>query len=743
MSSPQSATTKASPGGSRIGRPPQWTISRSRKLARLYVYTTLSIERIIKVLEDDVFKPRKNSAQKTIHKMLDNDPRYLRPDSRAEMDLRISSLSASVTRRRRRRTTPVPASSTRRSGSDSIRSPEDTSSFGFSSSASLIPGSPSQGITLGTRRLSIRPPEPESVDPLEFSTTSSSIVQDLQRRMSDCSSNYARQISTLLRDFSISSASELDDEWTSDRRPSAASSLLLESAHDPDSSYEAFEAFPEPGFALPGDFLNSFIRSCADFPGQEHGNGRCWCAITNNTLSTENSWLSPTGDLSERAQSLLRSPHPATNSLRDCFGNTPLHLFAALQGYQDTLFQFVLNNNNIDATNNASQTFLHVLNVEWFSDLDSPSARLHQLLAVIHDSAPGLVYATDVYGRNFFHRAHSLIHNPALLTQLLAPFNPSLASRRDAFGFTPTLSSTDSNTTNPFIPPRRTASQSPPYDTTDPKPTPGSPADESLFLAYHARLVQTIQSSYTDPQIQDSSGRNGLHCLAEAILNPQTMEEQRFAMTTGRPMKRKLQGDIAAAPAAQSTTSTTTTPNINPILSMSPTAGPNQSEGLLPARLRHLEHLLHSPQPVDINAYDSAGTPVLTAFIAHIPDDQDDKAKTLLTILETLLRAGARIEARNRAGETALLVAARLGRKVALTTLLEHGANVHARDVFGRGVLEVVDATCRGAGGDVALYARLEACRVLLTGRRDWGVVASAATAGVPPVVLEWRGRVE
>jgi hypothetical protein len=52
-------TPKEPPSGSaRIGRPPQWTSSRSRKLARLYMYTTLSVDKILKVLEDDVFKPR-------------------------------------------------------------------------------------------------------------------------------------------------------------------------------------------------------------------------------------------------------------------------------------------------------------------------------------------------------------------------------------------------------------------------------------------------------------------------------------------------------------------------------------------------------------------------------------------------------------------------------------------------------------------------------------------------------------
>lgn len=53
-----STGSKASSVPGRIGRPPQWTGTRSRKLARLYMYTTLSVDKILKVLEDDVFKPR-------------------------------------------------------------------------------------------------------------------------------------------------------------------------------------------------------------------------------------------------------------------------------------------------------------------------------------------------------------------------------------------------------------------------------------------------------------------------------------------------------------------------------------------------------------------------------------------------------------------------------------------------------------------------------------------------------------
>jgi ankyrin repeat protein len=367
----------------------------------------------------------------------------------------------------------------------------------------------------------------------------------------------------------------------------------------------------------------------------------------------------------------------------------------------------VLNSPDLRATNSAGQTFLHVLNIEWFSDLTSLSAPLKQLLAYLRDTAPDMVYLQDVYGRTFFHRVHSLIRDSEILDGILSPFNPALSSRRDAFGFNP-LANTNLGGEGPFIPPRRLGLLTP-----LPEERPGSSRgrspqtsrEEDAFVAYHARLLQIIQASYDNPRIEDEEGRNGLHCLAEGILNQQTMDEQRTAKSTGRALKRKYDRHT-------------------------PEGG---SEGPLASRLRHLQGLLRSRPPLDVNHYDKAGNTVLGAFIAHLPDDQEDKAKSLSTVLETLIGAGARVEGRNRRGETPLLVAARLGRKIALTTLLERGANVHVRDVDGRGVLQVIDATCRAARDDVALYARLEACRVLLTGRRDWGVVQC------PTVLQEWR----
>ncbi|AEO62007.1 hypothetical protein MYCTH_2113877 [Thermothelomyces thermophilus ATCC 42464] len=803
MASPPASTIAGPVSGSRIGRPPQWTVSRSRKLARLYLYSTLSLEKIIKVLEDDGFSPRKNSAQKTIHKILDNDPRYLRPESRVEMSKRINSLAMSPRRQRRksarsRRTTTVldfgqvnlnsgcRESSSRRSeqtlqSGQSVKT-EDTASFHLTTPP----------VTFNTACLTFPTPRP---DPTEESGAESYMagIQDIKRRVSNCSTQFAMQLSSLVREFTISVCS---DDRSSGRRPSAALSEGSGPAELPNDNVatEPYEPFPDPGFALPGDFLTAHTRSCADFPGQPHGGGNCWCSIAKHTAAAPNSWLLPTGELSDRARHVLSQPSPGGLSLRDSFGNTPLHLFAALDGYQDRLLEMVLSarsSGELAAVNTAVQTFLHVLNLEWFSDLSNPSAPLRQLLAHVVEHCPGLVHETDVYGRTFFHRAHSLLRDQALLAGLVSAFDPTLVTRRDAFGFSP-VPDPAAASPSPYIPPRRMGSPSPQVEDNiaraSPSSRPKSATSEGSLLAYHARLVQVIQSSYTNPSIEDADGRNGLHCLAEAILDQQAMDRHVRSSSSSssgsRPnLKRKkhesrepsgsaaavttttttvtaatagtttstITTTVAAVAAANTTTATATkmtkTASSSPPasaggqLSSSPIGGGGPVEGTLPTRLRHLHSLLHPSVSVSVSHYDRRGYTPLMAFIEHVSDDQDDKARTLQAILEALVRAGARLEARNRRGETPLLLAARLGRKVALATLLEGGANAHARDADGRGLLELLDAEVCGprARAHVGLYARLEACRVLLTGRRGWGV--GYVHVGEPAVVREWRMR--
>ncbi|KAK3900785.1 hypothetical protein C8A05DRAFT_35555, partial [Staphylotrichum tortipilum] len=650
-SSPASAsasTTAAgpTPSGSRIGRPPQWTVSRSRKLARLYLYSTLSIDKIIRVLEDDGFSPRKNSAQKTIHKMLDNDPRYLRPESRSEMTKRIKSLSASPARRRGRKGGPARRAAADRASlerQDPLSSSEVTSPTGISVKGEDVPAFDfSASPEVSTFGYFANPFGQEQTKETAVATENAwpEMAREIKRRVSDCSSHYALQLCSLIKDFTISIAS---DEGGRSRRASMALSEVSDTElPECEMSVEAYEAFPDPGFALPGDFLTAHTRSCADFPGQPHGSGRCWCAIAEETSADPNSWVLPTGELSRRAAYLLAHPSPKNVVLADSFGNTPLHLFAALEGYQEALLGmvFAAGINGLQAANTGGQTFLHLLHLEWFTQPADTSGPLNRLLMYIRATCPDLVYETDVYGRTFFHRAHSVIRDPATLSSITALFNPTLASRRDAFGFNPVAStSSPSSAPSPYIPPRRTASPSP-EARASPTSRPQSATSEDSFLTYHAHLVRVIHSSYTSPLTEDSAGRNGLHCLAEAILHQQTMDRHVQSTPSTRPqLKRKL-----------------TTP---------PPSDNTPAEAPLPTRLRHLHSLLHPTVSVPTTAYSLAGLTPLMSFITHISDEQDDKARTLQTLLETLIRASPpqALEARNRAGETALLVAARLGRK--------------------------------------------------------------------------------
>ncbi len=75
------------------------------------------------------------------------------------------------------------------------------------------------------------------------------------------------------------------------------------------------------------------------------------------------------------------------------------------------------------------------------------------------------------------------------------------------------------------------------------------------------------------------------------------------------------------------------------------------------------------------------------AFITHLLDGEADN--TLTDLLHYLVHKGANVHRRNRAGETALHIAIRLGRKVATRVSLMNGANFHARDSDDQGVLAV------------------------------------------------------
>lgn len=591
--------------------------------------------------------------------------------------------------------------------------------------------------------------------------------RDVQRRISDCSTLYAEKVCSLLDNFTIASGSDLEEIQRH--------SWWTESCELPETDIGAFDVSPTPGFAVPGDFLTAHTLNCAELPTSGHGSGICWCAIVAETTAEEGSWLTPAGEIREEVGDLVRDPSSEACQLHDPFGNTLLHLFAATSGYQEQLFRLVpYAGNALGLVNTANQTFLHVLNPEWFTNVPSALSSLRRLLDVVRHSDPDIFHVTDVYGRTFFHRAASLVADREVLTDILTYCNVAIPLSRDAFGFDPLA---NIHTGPTILPPGTPIYSSPisysprelPNHSSTPSRVPSpsisltgipSPADEGPFLAYHARLIRIIHSAYSSPLTEDSEGRNGLHCLAEAIINQQSMDEQRSSISnSSRPQKRSRHSSLSSefTPIHVISQSPGPTSHPSPTITSSGTfstfnvVSVTEKENPLPSRLRHLNSLLHpssgGPSAVGVNpnAYDKSGMTPLMAFIQHIPDHEDDKARTLQSILETLIRSGANIEARNRRGETPLLMAARVGRKTALNVLLEQGANVRARDKWGRGVLEVLDWGVLGCNGlitkaqgqgerlsgreegmrereELAHYARLEACRGLLTGRRDWGV---------------------
>lgn len=118
----ESASPTASASTNRGGRPKDWTEPRTRRLIRLYLFTTLPFPKILELLEEDEFKPgyilhppskhrlsslltcpcnSKDAANKVKNSVLGNDPRWIRPKDDEEERTRIRGLRNSLRGRRR------------------------------------------------------------------------------------------------------------------------------------------------------------------------------------------------------------------------------------------------------------------------------------------------------------------------------------------------------------------------------------------------------------------------------------------------------------------------------------------------------------------------------------------------------------------------------------------------------------------------------------------------------------------
>lgn len=354
----------------------------------------------------------------------------------------------------------------------------------------------------------------------------------------------------------------------------------------------------------------------------------------------------------------------------DQYGNTTFHQLAAATGFEASLIDFVEASsqnrdyrNTLAAPNTAGQTLLHVLHDNWFENEDLLNMLLHALQGVHFD-----FYVTDIYGRSFFHilRQKFGVDRIRNITQ---HFDLNTLNRRDAFGIRPMIHRAST------MPSRQEATM---RLTIPADPNQAKIEHESQLL----RIINQALESSTRHTVEDSQGRNALHCLAEVKLGSGAVQG---SGQLNRSAKRKMDS------------------NNEPGTEVLP----------LNRRREFLDTLLAAK--TDVDHYNMHGDTVLMAFISHTPDDHEHE--DLKLIVKRLLDAGAKLEARNRNGETALQLAARLGRNFIVRVLLEQGANTHVRNHEGVSILEDLDRLVQLTEDETELYARLEATRAMLTGR--------------------------
>ncbi|KAI0181241.1 ankyrin repeat-containing domain protein [Hypoxylon sp. FL1284] len=472
--------------------------------------------------------------------------------------------------------------------------------------------------------------------------------------------------------------------------------------HDPSSAR----------YAVPGDFLNAYFFSAkipCDTESGPHQTKTCWCRIADELL--QDPTMLPFGNDEISVGDISSDVY---YQRVDAFNNTAFHRLAALNGDKESFIGLISQalqypNLPVRLRNTAGQTFLHVLHWSWFDERIFFDELLNVLKGANFD-----ILATDVYGRSFFHvmqnRKQGAARIPAHFFE-----DWSLLQRRDAFGVKPMERVRQSDVTTAQamrrggpLSPRGSGKSGIPPTTID---IPTDRGDESrirnqtemITIVVDAIKVDNVGMAQSGPRAEDSRGRNAFHCLAEVELNVQRIQDP--SQDTQRKKKRKFKEEEEET---------------------KPTPSRHDQ------RVEYLEGIIHAK--ADVNHYDNRGQTPLMSFIKYRPEESRADKENMERIIRMLHEAGADLEKRNRDGETALHVAARSGKKVALKELLQLGANPNVRDAYGLSVLAAIDELFINAERDGALIARLEACR---------GVFSSMAKAEAqePTVRQEWGAR--
>jgi ankyrin repeat protein len=451
------------------------------------------------------------------------------------------------------------------------------------------------------------------------------------------------------------------------------------------------------------------LRGCDQRNELQNCSAQCYSRMspTSRTIDTD--------ILSRIAQ---RSVQEADLHEMDTFGNSTIHILATMCATPSYLISLIKLGANVNVLNRAGQTFLHLLKPELLCHCDD-FCYLLELLRV-----QGFDFLQhDHLGQSPFHLLMRPSHDQAILRQIITrmddlPIHRHISTARDCFGNTVVGQLNFHGTESGFKLDHAILSLSCETDNAifDSKGLQISVAQGSqkeknsieeeparnyenhpsivnvndLFLyEQHVDYWRTILTAKNSPWFEDSNGRNGLHCLAEASLVTAEMPLPATLLKQLESLKDMGDGDRTSD------------------------------------RGYFVKSLLNVG--VDPNNYDNVGNTPFMAFIVHHHVSETDDSIT--QILSCLLEAGSDIHRRNRHGETALHLAVKLGRRAATKFLLASGANIHARTSNGLGVLQLGHNHSMLCMQDESLFAQIMLCMSLAV---TCGAVAE------PTILDEW-----
>lgn len=649
------------------------------------------------------------SAHKKLNILLDKEPRWLHPKTDEDMDRRITELANSPTRLKsaeyaafgHSRSTfdnsSISPSPQRLETEDSVSpAPFDVSPL-HRPAANFTSNQPADGalnlwVSPGAQPSMAMSPAENAADPPHFakflrqttclSNATSNTTGSFHRVLSDFSEPYVQTVKRLVKRFTAPMGSRPG------LSPYSEGSSAIETWADEEDCPPEFDGRP---FPIPGDFLNldEYQSTGVCYSTRDvHDRRRCLCFMPLDTCVLP--WVTRQGLTPVGKRLLSNGPREQDFGPSDSFGNTVLHFLAARGSYElvERSLRSDFCKSRIEAKNSAGQTFLHVLNASILRNPDHVENLLEIVTARGYD-----IHMRDHYGRSFFHLLQAGGHPKELIQRVSRRCDGNFHMARDAFGFTPAR---NSSTMMDLDEPNVVGLQD----------SFGPAAFTDAGLTKESKLLENVRKAMLNPYLQDEEGRNGLHCLAMATLSEASVVNKYHLQSSQRDKVTKK----GAKPEREL----------------------DSSSSKLGLRLGLLSGLLDAG--VDPNQHDNNGNTPLMTFVAELPEEDDYKIPP--RILQLLIARGANIHARNRRGETALHIAVRCGRKLAMRALFEKGANVHARDSAGRSLLDVADVKMLHCDSDEHMreYAHYEACRAWLSGK-------GLALQG-PSVIDEWGGGV-